>query len=72
MSIETIKAIIRREPVMVRAAVTAIVMAIANVVGVSGTELVEFATGLDVDGIILAVIGVIGVATSARRNVTPA
>ena len=71
MGIEVIKNVLRREPIIVRGVVTALIVAVGDAFGVSASEIVESVTGLSVDGLVLAIFGLLGVAVSARGRVTP-
>ena len=71
MSIEKIKNVIGREPLMVRGVVVALIVALGEAVGVSASEIVESVTGLSVDSLVLAIFGLLGVTASARKKVSP-
>jgi len=71
MNLETIKNTVRREPLLLRGVLTALIVALGDAVGVSAVELVESVTGLSIDGLVLAIFGLLGVTASARRKVSP-
>ena len=71
MSFEIIKNVVRREPLMVRGVVVALIVALGEAVGVSASEIVESVTGLSVDSLVLAIFGLLGLTASARKKVSP-
>jgi len=68
----TFKRIIQREPLMVRAILAAVTVAILEGFGVDPESAVQSVTGLSIDSVILAVAAMFGLSLNARKQVAPA